>query len=326
MKNKYLFVLVLLLALSLLGYGFVRGYKGQEKQEREGVTIVTSFYPMQIAAMNVVGDCEGVTVECLSEPQTGCLHDYQLTPQDMILLSNADVFLVNGGGIEGFLTEVAREYPGLVVIDAGKAVFSGDGHELAGMDPGSGEASGEDAHQHGEDAHQHGENAHAWMSVFHYKQQIEAICEGLCQADPAHREVYRQNRDSYLLRIQEVERLAEEVKEQAAGTPVVIFHAAYEYLAEELGMPVEGFLDLDEERQVSAGETADLIGTVQRHKIRIVLAEELYGKDMGQTLEQETGCKVYYLDTLVRGEVTADAWLTGMRENLCILQEALCVK
>lgn len=312
MKNKYLFVLLLLLAMSLLGYGFVWRYKGQEQQEREGVTIVTSFYPMQIAAMNVVGDCQGVTVECLSEPQTGCLHDYQLTPQDMILLSHADVFLVNGGGIEGFLTEVAKEYPGLVILDAGEDVFSGEAHSD------SEDASGE--------AHHHGENAHAWMSISHYKQQIESICQGLSQADPAHREVYRQNADAYIVKIREVEKLAGEVREQAAGTPVVIFHEAYEYLAEDLGMPVEGLLNLDEERQVSAGETADIIGTIQEHGIRMLLAEELYGKDMGRTVEAETGCRVYNLDTLVRGEVTADAWLIGMRENLRILQEALCAK
>ena len=58
----------------------------------------------------------------------------------------------------------------------------------------------------------------------------------------------------------------------------------------------------------------------------MLLAEELYGKDMGRTVEAETGCRVYNLDTLVRGEVTADAWLIGMRENLRILQEALCAK
>lgn len=310
MKNKYLFVLVLFLALSLLGYGFVRGYGSRGKsgsREMEDVTIVTSFYPMQIAAMNVVGDCDGVTVECLSEPQTGCLHDYQMTPQDMILLSHADVFIVNGGGIEGFLEEVAREYPKLVIINAGEMVFS---QEPDGR----------------EEGHHHGENAHAWMSISCYKQQIESICAGLEQADPAHREAYQKNRDAYLVKIRELESLAEEVKELAAGTPVVILHEAYEYLARELKMDVEGLLNLDEERQVSAGETADIINTVRDHGIRILLAEELYGRDMGRAVEQETGCKAYYLDTLVRGEVTADAWLTGMEENLRILQEALCAK
>ena len=56
--------------------------------------VVTSFYPVYIAAKNVIGDVEGVELHNLTEPQTGCLHDYQLTPQDMISLSHADLFLL----------------------------------------------------------------------------------------------------------------------------------------------------------------------------------------------------------------------------------------
>ena len=61
------------------------------------IRIATSFYPVYIAASNVVGSSDSVALENLSEPQTGCMHDYQLTPQDMIQLSKADLFLVNGG-------------------------------------------------------------------------------------------------------------------------------------------------------------------------------------------------------------------------------------
>ena len=125
MKNKYVFVTLLLTAAALLGLGFTWGYGRLEAEERkEELLVVTSFYPMYVAALNVAGGCEGVTVENLSEPQTGCLHDFQLTPEDMRLLSEADVFVINGGGMESFLTEVAREYPGLAIIDAGAAVFS----------------------------------------------------------------------------------------------------------------------------------------------------------------------------------------------------------
>ena len=57
-------------------------------------------------------------LENLSEPQTGCLHDFQLTPEDMKLLSTADVFVINGGGIESFMSDVAKAYPKLDVVEA----------------------------------------------------------------------------------------------------------------------------------------------------------------------------------------------------------------
>ena len=108
MKNKYLFVLVLLVCLAAASLGLTGLYVSnqEKKEEAQELTVVTSFYPMYVATENVIGDCQGVTLQNLSEPQTGCLHDYQLTPEDMKLLSTADVFVVNGGGIEGFLTEV----------------------------------------------------------------------------------------------------------------------------------------------------------------------------------------------------------------------------
>ena len=80
--------------------------------------LMTSFYPMYIATLNIVDGVEGVRLENLSEPQTGCLHDFQLTPEDMKLLSTADVFVINGGGIESFMSDVAKAYPKLDVVEA----------------------------------------------------------------------------------------------------------------------------------------------------------------------------------------------------------------
>ena len=122
MKNKYVFTAVLLAVILFVGnmltMVYVRTEQSREQLKEGNLLVVTSFYPMYVAAENVIGDVEGVTLENLSEPQTGCLHDYQLTAADMKLLSKADVFIVNGGGIESFLSDVAESYPNLKIIQA----------------------------------------------------------------------------------------------------------------------------------------------------------------------------------------------------------------
>ena len=122
MKNKYVFTAVLLAVIlfvgSVLTMAYVRTEQKKEEAKDGDLLVVTSFYPMYVAAENVIGDVEGVTLENLSEPQTGCLHDYQLTAADMKLLSKADVFIVNGGGIESFLSDVAESYPNLKIVQA----------------------------------------------------------------------------------------------------------------------------------------------------------------------------------------------------------------
>lgn len=293
MKNKYVFVTVMLAVLLFLGVGLTEIYVNHTEEKEDGqYTVVTSFYPMYIAALNVVGENDHIRLENLSEPQTGCLHDYQLTPADMQLLSTADAFIINGGGIESFLGEVAEQYPDLTIINASEQVDLIE------------------------------DNAHAWMNIEDYMTQVKTIEAELSAADPADTEQFSENADAYLAKLSSLKEQADAVKPLTEGKNIVIFHEAYEYVAEEFGMQVSYVMDLDEERQVSAGEVADVVRTVTDGGVRVILAEELYGKDMGDTVESETDAKVCYLDTLVRGDYDADSYLNAMQQNITLLKEA----
>ena len=85
-------------------------------------TVVTSFYPIYLFAANLLYGAEGVTLTSLAEPGAGCLHDYQLQTGDMKLLARANVFLINGAGMEGYLDGVFEAFPTLPVADASKGV------------------------------------------------------------------------------------------------------------------------------------------------------------------------------------------------------------
>lgn len=328
MKNKYVFTAVLLAMIlfvgSVLTMAYVRAEQKKEQAKDEDLLVVTSFYPMYVAAENVIGDVEGVTLENLSEPQTGCLHDYQLTAADMKLLSKADVFIVNGGGIESFLSDVAESYPDLKIVQAC------DGIDLLESAEGTGESHNDlssntdadhDDHDHSE--HSHGdENAHVWMNLADYQIQVQNICNGLSEADSAHAEQYAKNAQTYQGKVQELQQEAAELASQIASQPVVIFHEAYEYIVQEYGLQLAGEMNLDEERQVSAGEVADILHSIEDNHVSVVLAEELYGTDMGEMVAKQSGVKVIYLDTLTRGDYSADSYLEGMRSNIEQLKEA----
>ena len=202
--------------------------------------------------------------------------------------------------------------------DEGEEHAHGDAHEDAAEEHIHGDA--EDTH---EDGHNHGDvNAHAWMSIALYKQQVENILEGLCRIDLKHQDAYESNAKEYLAKLEDLEREQQSLKEELAGKHIVIFHEAYAYVAEDYDMEISYTMDLDEERQVSAGEVADVMGAIEKNDISVVLAEELYGKDMGDTVERETDAKVCYLDTLTRGEYEKDSYLDAMRHNMELLKEA----
>lgn len=298
-KNKYVFVLVMLVVITVVSGLLTNIYVSESgsKQEEQTLTVVTSFYPMYIAALNVIGDTDGVHLQNLSEPQTGCLHDFQLTPEDMKLLSKADVFIINGGGIESFMKDVAKSYPDLTIIEASEGI------DLL-------EDEGE-------------ENAHAWMSVATYEEQVNHIAEGLIAADEKHASDYQKHADAYTVKLDALKERQQKVAEKIKEQSVILFHEAYDYVADDYGLNVAYVLDLDEERQVSAGEVADVLAAVRDDHVKYILAEELYGKSMGDTVEKETDAKVIYLDALNRGDYDADSYIKGMSANIDLIEQYL---
>lgn len=324
MKNKYIFVLVLLLSILAVSFGFTNIYVSQHQQEQdEEFVVVTSFYPMYIATMNVIGDSEGVTLKNLSEPQTGCLHDFQLTPADMKLLSTADVFVINGGGIESFMEEIAKQYPDLVVIEACEGIEllceeDAHGHEHT-HDEDEHDYEAEAEHSHDEGEHNHDINAHAWMSVELYRKQVENIAAGLAKAAPNLRESFLANAGEYDGKLEALQVEQENLLTLTQGEEVILFHCAYDYVAEDLGLETAFCMDLDEERQVSAGEVAEVLEAIEHHGVRYIFAEALYGTDMCEMVQKEADVKVIYLDPLNRGEYEADSYIDGMSNNLKLI-------
>ena len=284
------------------------------------LTVVTSFYPMYIATLNIVDGVKGVRLENLSEPQTGCLHDFQLTPEDMKLLSTADVFVINGGGIESFMSDVAKAYPKLDVVEACEdvALLSED------------DADSDHDHDHDADAesdsyhdHDHGdENAHAWMSVPRYRTMVKTIASHLAQKDEAHAEEYYANAEKYDAKLAKLEKEQDSLKSLTDGQNIVIFHEAYAYVADDFSMNACYLLDLDEERSVSAGEIKQVISAIKDDGVSVILAEELYGKSMGDTVSRETDVHVVYIDPLNRGEYDKDSYLDGMEQNIELIKDA----
>lgn len=363
MKNKCKFVGIMFLCilivctLAVMAYEHTAGMKGaaggasnasgntKNTDEADDIlTVVTSFYPMYIAALNIVDGVEGVRLENLSEPQTGCLHDFQLTPEDMKLLSTADVFVINGGGIESFMSDVAKAYPKLDVVEACEnvALLSEDDADSDHDHDHEADAESDSDHDHAHEAdtesdsdheadiesdstheHDHGdENAHAWMSVPRYRIMVQTIASRLAEKDAKHADEYYANAKAYDAKLAVLEEKINSLKSLTNGQNIIIFHEAYAYVADDFSMNACYLLDLDEERSVSAGEIKQVIGAIKDDGVSVILAEELYGKSMGDTVSRETDVHVIYIDPLNRGEYDKDSYLDGMEHNIELIKEA----
>lgn len=303
MKKKFV-SLLLLLAVFLAGCGTM-----QENSERstEKLTVVTSFYPIYLLAQAVTEGAEGVELCNMAQPQTGCLHDYELTIADMKLLEGADVLIINGGGMESFLEQAVERYPDLTVVDTsvGISLLTEAYHH-------HGE---EEAHDHD---HDHEGNSHLWLSPLRAAEQAENLAAALSRLDEADAAVFAENSAAFRKGAEALSKRAAEIG-IPQGEPCEVFHEGFVYLAELFSMePVAGVF-ADEYQIPSAKELAEVTKEAEHHAIGFFLAAEDNGKIYGETIAREAGKQVLVLDALTTAAEDDPTYLERMERNIEIV-------
>jgi zinc transport system substrate-binding protein len=264
-------------------------------------SIVTSFYPIYVLTINVAGDVPGVRVTNMTEPQSGCLHDYELSPADMKTLENADLFVINGAGMETFIDEIKAVYPDLVIVEAARDI------PLI-IDESTGE-----------------ENPHVWVSISNAIKQVENIKEALAGADPSHEEDYRRNADEYRSKLTAQKERMHEALKDIGSRDIVTFHEAFPYFAQEFGLNIVSVIEREPGTEPTGPELGETIEIINSLGVKAIFAEPQYSARAAETIAAETGAKVYLLDPLVTGPKDADpnSYVDTMERNLQTLIEAL---
>ena len=275
-------------------------------------TVVTSFYPIHLLASNLLEGIDGIELASLAEPTSGCLHDYQLQTGDMKTLARADVFLINGAGMEGYLEGVFEAFPTLPVVDASQGVTlledcSDHGHE-------------DDDHDH-----DHAFNAHIWLDAENAAQMVANLADGLIAALPQHEAAITANRDAYMARLTALDAELTAAMANLPHKDIITFHEAFPYFASAYGLNVAAVINRDPDDALSPRQLAELCKSVKALGAPPLFVEPQYEDMAATTISRETGAPLYILDPVVTGP--ADAPLTYyediMRQNLSVLLSAL---
>ncbi len=295
-RNRLIiFFVTMMLALSACGAN-----SPNHKKPDDDLIIVTSFYPIYVFTANITNDIPGVKVINMTEPQTGCLHDYQLVPADMKTLEKADIFVINGAGMESFMDKVISQLPDLEVIEASSGI------------PLLKNENGED-------------NPHVWVSISGAIQEVKNITEGLAWLDAKNAELYRKNSEEYVEKLEALKEKMHDALKDIKTRDIVTFHEAFPYFAQEFGLNIVSVVEREPGSEPSAGELAETIRAINDSGVKVLFAEPQYSVKAAEAIASETGAKVYILDPVVTGpkDAAPDSYEKTMEENLKVLTEAL---
>ena len=267
-----------ILSLALIVLTFALTGCGSDKKDDGNLKIVTSFYPIYLDVINITRGVGGVEVVNLTPPQTGCLHDYQLTPEDMKVLETADIFVVNGLGMENFLDKVTEARPDLKIINAS------DSPEIVPIMEGD------------------VPNPHVWMSITYSIQQVKNILSKLSELDPDRAENYRMHALDY---VDELTTLRDEMHlslDMLRTKDIVTFHEAFPYFAAEFKLNVLAVIEREPGTEPTPQELADTIEKINALPVKVIFTEPQYSPKAAETIARETGAQILTLDPIVTGE------------------------
>lgn len=300
---KRIFALLLICLLLPLG--------GCAENTPENISVVATFYPVYVLAENVLNSVAGVTLTSMTPPATGCLHDYQLLTRDMRALSEAQMLLINGAGMESFLPSVVAINADLQIVDCSQGVelLPEEDHDEGG-------------HHHEE--HEHGEfNSHIWLDPQNAIQMTRNMAAALSGLLPNQADKIAANADAY---IAELTALDDELRAAISLLPhkdIVTFHEAFPYFARAYDLNVVAVVTLEPDEAPSPRMLMDLIDRVRAAGNPPLFSEPQYESGLLLTVAQQTGAPVFELDPLVTGDAALTAYQDVMRKNLAVLQEAL---
>ena len=291
-----------ILSLALIFLTFALVGCGGEKKDDKNLKIVTSFYPIYLETINITRGVSGVEVVNMTPPQTGCLHDYQLTPEDMKLLETADIFVVNGLGMESFLDKVIEARPNLKIIDAS------DTKEIVPiMEDGK-------------------PNPHVWLSITYAIAQVKNISSKLCELDPERADTYKRQTLDY---VDELTTLRDELHLSLTMLPnkeIVTFHEAFPYLASEFGLKIAAVIEREPGTEPTPQELSETIEKINSLPVKIIFTEPQYSSKAAETIARETGAQIFELDPIVTGEAKPENlldYVDRMLNNVITLAKAL---
>ena len=331
MKQLLSLLVSLSLVLALLagcGSGQSASVPEEEAQEKK-LSIVTTIFPEYDWVCQILGDrLDEADVTMLLDSGVD-LHNYQPTADDIVTVSNCDLFIYVGGESDEWVEDVlaAADNPDLVAINLLEVLGDSVKEEeiVEGM-----EAEEEEEAEGGEEEVEYDE--HVWLSLRNASVLCQYIADCLGQIDPDGKPVYDENAAAYIEQLNELDGEYQAMIDNASQN-VVLFgdRFPFRYLTDDYGLAYyAAFVGCSAETEASFETVVFLASKMDELGLSTVLKIEGGDGKLAQTIVDNTQSKsaqvleLNSMQSVTAAEVDQGAeYLAIMEQNLYVLEDAL---
>lgn len=348
MKNlkKLWAVFGLILMVGLLAFLVLN----REKFEQKKYSVVSTSFPGYDFARAVTKNTN-ISTKMLVKPGAET-HTYEPTPQDIIDIKNADMFIYVGGDSDTWVEKILKDVDTKKthVVKLVDLVSTVNEEIVEGMEDEDEHEHDHDhshshdydhdhdhAHDHDHESHEHKHDheeeeegpeidEHVWTSPKKAMEIVKKIAKVASEIDAAEETKINDNAEKYVAEIAQVDKDLHQAIDGKISEIVVADRFPFRYFADEFGLKyAAAFSGCSEQTEASAKTISFLINKVKQDKVRKIYKIELSNGKIAETVSKDTGAEVLELHSA--HNVTADDFSKGvtyvdlMKRNLAALSK-----
>ena len=324
-------ITVLLLALFMLVGALAGCGKQNDTNQTDKLSIVTTIFPEYDWVREILGEkADNAEITMLLDNGVD-LHSYQPTADDIVKISDCDLFIYVGGESDEWVEDALRNAANRNMKVINLLEVLGDSVKTEEIV----EGMQEEEHEH-EDAeeHEHEEEAdeHVWLSLKNAKMLVRVISKALQELDPNNKDIYAANADAYVKKLSALD--AEyQAAVDAASNKTILFgdRFPFRYLVDDYGLRYyAAFVGCSAETEAGFETISFLAKRVDEWKLPCVLTIEGAQHKIAETVVRNTTAKNQRVLTMDSMQSTTSkdvkngtTYLSVMEKNLSVLKEAL---
>ena len=316
MKSSRFILLIILLLLGAVAIFALNRPKDvakdtvQIQSQTQKPIIVATLFPFYDITKTLVGDQADIS---LLLPPGIEPHSFEPTPQDIIQIQEADIFIYTGDIMEPWVKDIIANLPKTVtIIDASKGI------NLI-------ESSEDHDHGHGLDDKKSKEklalDPHFWLDFNNIIIATNTISDSLAQLNVLDSNSLTQNKTTLIKDLTQLDTdYANTLGNCRNKTIIQAGHRTFGYLARKYNLEYITTEELSPNSDTSAQDISKLIDEIKEEKAKAVFSEELIEPRIAKTISDETGVSILLLNGA--HNITSDqlknniSFITIMRENL----------
>ena len=237
------------------------------KKSTSKITVITTLYPLYDFVKNVGQD--KVDVSLLLPPGTEA-HSFEPKPNDVIKINQSDIFIFTGKFMEPWVDDLISGLTNkkLLIIDDSVGV------KLISQDP------------------------HIWMDLSNAQTMVNTITQALVTKDPSNKNFYETNANIYNQKLAALDQTYQSTI-SSCKTKEIIYggHYALGYLVTRYGLKYSSAQGISPDSEPTVNDLIQLINQIKRDNIKYIFYEELSSPKIAQTISQESGAKLLFLNS-----------------------------